>query len=45
MNNQDGGTIIITVLLLLPWVSRAVVSAVAIWRDRVDTQGRKARHF
>jgi len=45
MNNQDGGTIIITFLLLLPWVSRAVVLAVAILRDRADTQGRKARHF
>ena len=44
MDNQDGGTIIITFLLLLPWLGRAVVSAVAIWHDHVETQGRKARN-
>jgi hypothetical protein len=30
MNHQDSGTIIITFLLLLPWLGRATVSAVAI---------------
>jgi len=43
MNNQDSGTIIITFLLLLPWLGRAAVSAVAIWRERIETQGRKAK--
>jgi hypothetical protein len=43
MNHQDGGTIIITFLLLLPWLGRAAVSAVAIWRGHIETQGRKAR--
>ena len=44
MNHQDAGTIIITFLLLLPWLGRAAVSAVAIWRDHIETQGRKAKH-
>jgi hypothetical protein len=38
MNNQDTGTIIITFLLLLPWLGRAAVSTVAIWRERIETQ-------
>ena len=29
MNHQDTGTIIITFLLLLPWLGRAAVSAIA----------------
>ena len=43
MNDQDSGTIIITVLLLLPWLGRAAVSAVAIWREHIETQTRKAK--
>jgi hypothetical protein len=43
MNHQDSGTIIITFLLLLPWLGRAAVSAVAIWREHIETQGRKAK--
>ena len=43
MNHQDTGTIIITFLLLLPWLGRAAVSAIAIWRERIETQGRKAK--
>ena len=44
MNHQDTGTMIITFLLLLPWLGRAVVSTVAIWREHVETQDRKERH-
>jgi hypothetical protein len=43
MNDQDSGTIIITFLLLLPWLGRAAVATVALWRERIETQGRKAR--
>jgi hypothetical protein len=43
MNHQDSGTIIITFLLLLPWLGRAAVSTVAIWREHMDTQSRKAK--
>src|SRR5215831_14404880 len=43
MNDQDSGTIIITVLLLLPWLGRAAVSAVAMWREHIETQTRKAK--
>lgn len=43
MNNQDNGTIIITFLLLLPWLGRAAMSAVAIWRDHLETQSRKSK--
>jgi hypothetical protein len=43
MNHQDSGTIITTFVLLLPWLGRAAVSAVAIWRERIETQGRKAK--
>jgi hypothetical protein len=43
MNHQDSGTIIVTFLLLLPWLGRAAVSAVAIWRERIEAQDRKAK--
>jgi len=43
MNNQDSGTMIITFLLLLPWLGRTAVSAVAIWREHMETQGGKAK--
>jgi len=43
MNHQDSGTTVITVLLLLPWLGRAAVSAVAIWREQIETHGRKAK--
>jgi hypothetical protein len=43
MNHQDSGTIIITFLLLLPWLGRAAVATVALWREHVETQGRKAK--
>jgi hypothetical protein len=37
MNNQDSGTMIITFLLLLPWLGHNAVSAVAIWREHMET--------
>jgi hypothetical protein len=43
MNHQDSETIIISFLLLLPWLGRAAVSAVAIWREHIETQSRKAK--
>jgi hypothetical protein len=43
MNHQDSGTRIITFLLLLPWLGRAAVATVALWREHVETQGRKAK--
>ena len=44
MDHQDSGTIIVTFLLLLPWLGRAAVSGIAIWRERIETQGRKAKN-
>ena len=44
MNDQDSGTIIITFLLLLPWLGRVAVSAVAIWREHIEARDRKAKH-
>jgi hypothetical protein len=32
MKNQDSVTIVITFLLLLPWLWRGVASAMAVWR-------------
>ena len=43
MNHQDSGTIIITFLLLLPWLGRAAIATVALWREHIETQGRKAK--
>ena len=43
MNHQDNGTIIISFLLLLPWIGRTAVSAVAIWRKHIETRSRKAK--
>jgi hypothetical protein len=43
MNNQDSGTIIITFLLLLPWIGRAAASAMAVWREHMEAQGRKTK--
>jgi hypothetical protein len=43
MNNQDSGTIITTFLLLLPWIGRAAVSLVAVWREHMEAHGRKAK--
>jgi hypothetical protein len=43
MNHQDSGTIIVTFLLLLPWLGRAAVATVALWQERIETQGGKAK--
>jgi hypothetical protein len=43
MNNQDSGTIVITFLLLFPWLVRAAVSLVAVWQEHMETQGRQAK--
>jgi hypothetical protein len=43
MNHQDSGTIIITFLLLLPWLGRAAVSLAAVLREHTETQSRKAK--
>jgi len=43
MNHQDNGTIIISFLLLLPWIGRTAVSAVAVWREHIETRSRKAK--
>jgi hypothetical protein len=43
MDHQDSGTMIVTFLLLLPWLGRVAVSAVAIWREHGEAHGRKAK--
>jgi hypothetical protein len=43
MNNQDSGTIIITFLLLLPWIGRAAVSLVAVRQEHMETQQKRAK--
>jgi hypothetical protein len=43
MKDQDSATMIITFLLLLPWLGRAAISAMAAWREHAETQRNKAR--
>jgi hypothetical protein len=43
MNNQDSATIIITFLLLLPWLGRTAVFAMAARREHTETQSNKAK--
>ena len=43
MNHEDSGTMIVTFLLLLPWLGRAAVSAAEIWRERMEAHERKAK--
>jgi hypothetical protein len=43
MNNQDPGSIIIMFLLLLPWLGRLGVSAIAAWRAYTEAQAKKAK--
>jgi hypothetical protein len=43
MNHQDSGTIIATFLLLLPWLGRAAIATVTLWREHIETQDRKAK--
>jgi len=42
MNNQDTGTIVITFLLLLPWLGCLAASAIAAWRA-LEAQTNKAK--
>jgi hypothetical protein len=43
MNDHDSATIVITFLLLLPWLGRAAVSAMEVWRARTESQTKKAK--
>jgi hypothetical protein len=38
MNDQDSASIVITFLLLLPWLGRAAASAMAVWRAHTESQ-------
>jgi len=42
MNDHDSATIVITFLLLLPWLGRTAASAMAVWRARSESQTKKA---
>jgi hypothetical protein len=43
MKDQDSATIIMTSLLLLPWLGRAAVSAVVAWRGYTEAQSKKEK--
>ena len=43
MNYQESATTVVTFLLLLLWLGRAALSAVAIWREH--TAGRQNKTF
>jgi hypothetical protein len=43
MKDQDFATILITFLLLLPWLGRAAALAAAVWREQSETHQKKAR--
>jgi len=45
MNDHDSATIVITFLLLLPWLGRTAVSAMAVWRARTESQTKKAKIY
>jgi len=38
MNDQDSASIVITFLLILPWLGRAAASAMAVWRAHTESQ-------
>jgi hypothetical protein len=38
MNDQDSASVVITFLLLLPWLGRAAVSAMAVWGAHTESQ-------
>ena len=38
MNDKDSASIVITFLLLLPWLGRAAVSTMAVWRAHAESQ-------
>ena len=41
MNDQHSASIVITFLLLLPWLGRAAVSAMAVWRARTESKNQR----
>ena len=41
MKDLDGATIVITFLLLLPWLGRGAVSAMEVWRALRERQTTK----
>lgn len=43
MNDQDSATIIVTVLLLLPWFGRVATSAISAWREHAETPRDKGK--
>ena len=43
MKEQDIATMIITFLLLIPWLGRTAVFAMEAWREHSETQRKKAR--
>ena len=43
MNDQDSVTIVITLLLLLPWLGRAALSAMAVWQAHTESQIKEAK--
>ncbi len=43
MKDQDSATIVITFVLLLPWIGRAAVSAMAVWRAHAESKTKKAQ--
>jgi hypothetical protein len=45
MNDHDSATIVITSLLLFPWLGRTAVSAMAVWRARTESQTKKAKIY
>jgi hypothetical protein len=42
MKDQDSASIVITFLLLLPWLGRTAVSAMAVWRAHAESQTKEA---
>ena len=40
MNDQDSVSIVVTFLLLLPWLARAAVSAMAVWPTHTESKSR-----
>jgi hypothetical protein len=45
MKDQDSATILITFLLLLPWLGRAAVSAIELWRAHTESQTKQAKQI
>ena len=43
MKDHDSATIVITFLLLLPWLGRGAVSAMEVWRARTEFQTKKTK--